>query len=395
MRRIILLAPCLVLASPSAHAALEICNAAPVVASVAIGYKGAAGWMSEGWWNVPAGACENVISESLTLTHYYWRANNNASGDHWPAGRYMFCITDEAFTIVGDTACADRGYSQVGFNEIVTNGAGHHTITLTEEARRQAAYDAALGNDAGKTAADAGDGPDPKPEAEAAAAPPATARTDEVPEAMGVAHEANTMRITPAPGPGVYGEPYTMTGTFKGCIWGDTVIECRLGAEDGVELLVSTGTGVPHVAGEMLAIYADGQPMTWVGDMISDVDDLAEVTVREVIFIDEPSIANLKRNLYGAWTNEATGQMHVFDEGFFGVFSPDVEDSGYITGGTLTVSEDCGRGYDGGPYLGFTADGGDPETEDCRPLVARAPDRIGIARSGDPSTVDYFARTRP
>lgn len=116
-------------AAAPARAGLTFCNDTSVSASVALGYKGAEGWTSEGWWEVPAGGCTTIYEDDLPLTHYYWRAT---TGDEdFPAQDYYFCTSRKVFTIVGDTDCAARGYDREAFSEIVVGSARDVTVRMT------------------------------------------------------------------------------------------------------------------------------------------------------------------------------------------------------------------------------------------------------------------------
>ena len=128
--RLFLIACCAVpwFAAP-ARADLIFCNDSAARATVAIGYKGAEGWTSEGWWEVLPAECSTVIGGELPLTHYYWRAT---TGDEdFPAQDFYFCAADEVITIVGDTNCEARGYERVAFSEIVVGGARDVTVRMT------------------------------------------------------------------------------------------------------------------------------------------------------------------------------------------------------------------------------------------------------------------------
>jgi uncharacterized membrane protein len=53
----------LVLLSSAAPAAADfrLCNNTSSRVGVAVGYKDADGWTTEGWWNLPARTCETVL----------------------------------------------------------------------------------------------------------------------------------------------------------------------------------------------------------------------------------------------------------------------------------------------------------------------------------------------
>src|SRR5580704_9042488 len=57
----------LVLASSARPAAADfrLCNNTPSRVGVAVGYKDADGWTTEGWWNLPSRTCETVLKGNL------------------------------------------------------------------------------------------------------------------------------------------------------------------------------------------------------------------------------------------------------------------------------------------------------------------------------------------
>ena len=66
----LLLAPALLAAAP-ASADFRLCNMSENRVSVAIAYTDGANWVSEGWWNLKAGACDNLVRGPLAAEFYY------------------------------------------------------------------------------------------------------------------------------------------------------------------------------------------------------------------------------------------------------------------------------------------------------------------------------------
>lgn len=122
------LLPAALLAAPAA-AELSFCNDTPVTLSVAIGYATGDTWTSEGWWRIEPVSCTAIIEEDLDLRYYYWHAWH--PGGDLVEDDYRFCISDEVFTIEGDTDCADRGHDRVAFNEVNVGEALSFTVHLT------------------------------------------------------------------------------------------------------------------------------------------------------------------------------------------------------------------------------------------------------------------------
>lgn len=86
---------------------------------IAFGYWGEAEgkWVSEGWWRASPGECVTVHDGPLKKTKYYVYAESD-DGDYEWSGDYYFCVSDDVFTIVGDTDCKSRGYYSEGFFEV-------------------------------------------------------------------------------------------------------------------------------------------------------------------------------------------------------------------------------------------------------------------------------------
>ncbi|MEQ8899391.1 MAG: DUF1036 domain-containing protein [Roseovarius sp.] len=150
--RLFLIACCALLwCAVPARADLTFCNDSGGRAVVAIGYKGAEGWTSEGWWEVTAGECATVVPGPLPLSHYYWRGSTGE--EDFPAQDYYFCTSEGAFTIVGDTDCEARGHVRERFSEIAVGGRADVTVRITGAA-------------APAPVADPGPGPEPQPAGE-------------------------------------------------------------------------------------------------------------------------------------------------------------------------------------------------------------------------------------
>src|SRR5690606_20395248 len=117
MNRILLLAATLLLAILSAGAAraeFRVCNDTPNLVGVAIGYRAADGWVTEGWWQVPATTCATLIEGELQSRYYYLYAEDAARGGRW-TGDINMCVAENEFKIVGVEDCFARGYQQMGF----------------------------------------------------------------------------------------------------------------------------------------------------------------------------------------------------------------------------------------------------------------------------------------
>lgn len=130
------LAALLALAAPAvlavpAHADLKLCNNTTSRVGVAIGYKDAKGWATEGWWNVDAHACETLLKGALIARYYYLHAVDYDRGGEWAGSLYM-CTDDKAFTIRDTKECVERGYKRTGFFEVDTGEERDWTVRLTD-----------------------------------------------------------------------------------------------------------------------------------------------------------------------------------------------------------------------------------------------------------------------
>jgi uncharacterized membrane protein len=50
---------------PAPAADFRLCNNTASRVGVAVGYKDAEGWTTEGWWNLPSRTCETVLKGNL------------------------------------------------------------------------------------------------------------------------------------------------------------------------------------------------------------------------------------------------------------------------------------------------------------------------------------------
>jgi len=121
-------------AGPAA-ADFRLCNNTGSRVGVAVGYKDADGWTTEGWWNLPARSCETVLKGNLVARYYYIYAVDYDHGGEWMGQAYM-CTRDKEFTIRGITNCLARGYDRTGFFEVDTGEQHAWTVQLTESSEQ-------------------------------------------------------------------------------------------------------------------------------------------------------------------------------------------------------------------------------------------------------------------
>jgi uncharacterized membrane protein len=118
-----------------AAADFRLCNNTAGRIGVAIGYKEADGWTTEGWWNLPARTCETILKGNLVARYYYVYAIDYDRGGEWMGQAYM-CTRDKEFTIRGIGDCLARGYDRTGFFEVDTGEQRAWTVQLTESAEQ-------------------------------------------------------------------------------------------------------------------------------------------------------------------------------------------------------------------------------------------------------------------
>lgn len=121
----------------SGPSGLRLCNTTASRVGVAIGYKDADGWTTEGWWNVASHTCETLLKGNLIARYYYVHAIDYDRGGEW-GGKAIMCTDDKAFTIRGAGDCTKRGYRQTGFFEIDTKEERGWTVRLTDPTEGEA-----------------------------------------------------------------------------------------------------------------------------------------------------------------------------------------------------------------------------------------------------------------
>ena len=132
------------LATPAA-ADFRLCNNTASRVGVAVGYKDADGWTTEGWWNLPSRSCETVLKGNLVARFYYVYAIDYDHGGEWIGQAYM-CTRDKEFTIRGIADCLARGYDRTGFFEVDTGEQRAWTVQLTELSEQPVQHPLTPGN---------------------------------------------------------------------------------------------------------------------------------------------------------------------------------------------------------------------------------------------------------
>jgi uncharacterized membrane protein len=114
-----------------AHADFRVCNGTQNLVGVAIGYRAGEGWISEGWWQVPASSCATLIEGELQSRYYYLYAEDAARGGRW-TGDVNMCVAENEFKITGVGDCFARGHQRMGFKEYDTGRQGSWMVQLSD-----------------------------------------------------------------------------------------------------------------------------------------------------------------------------------------------------------------------------------------------------------------------
>ncbi len=128
----------LMMTSGTARADFRVCNATQSLVGVAIGYRAAAGWITEGWWHVEGSSCKTLIEGPLSSRYYYLYAEDAERGGRWD-GPINMCVADKEFKITGVSDCIPRGFQRAGFQEYDTGEQGSWMVQLTDDPAPDAA----------------------------------------------------------------------------------------------------------------------------------------------------------------------------------------------------------------------------------------------------------------
>ncbi|WP_397542329.1 DUF1036 domain-containing protein [Roseovarius salis] len=291
----------------AALAGLEICNGTVERLSVAVGYKSGGDWVSEGWWNLDPDACVEPVAGVLSNRYYYYRAT--AAGRVVAGGAYEFCTQTAAHTIVGDTACAARGYATAGFAVIDTGEtATRHTHRIE-------------GKPAGRKQAAA------KSAAATAAAPRGT--------------RSGLVR-------GQHGEPFSSRLMFQGCDF-----------HDGFEACTFIGNGWKYFAGyddptprAFLARFETlplNTPVAVTGDLFAHGDSSAQLAISAAeILAGQDSYAHLRRAMQGNWVSADDANETLYIQG---AEMHRYYRQGHVDTIYLDVAPDCPDSAGAGPVM--------------------------------------------
>lgn len=279
-----------------ALADVRFCNDTDAVVSVAMGYKGARDWTSEGWWNIDAGECKAISVGDGPKTHYYYRVESQEIDFDHPD--YMFCTSDEEFTIVGDTDCEARGYDREGFEEVAMEGQDTYTVRfLTED-----------GN---------GTAPEPAPDDRTTGNGAAPDPFEEPAQTGGAAFLRDVLKTSPevdtAPG-GTYGDPFTITGLFSHCDVLDAGVNCYF-VHDGWIYTASSYNHTDMILLEDLNMRDLNTPMLFTGDLSSYEGKEAQIVLTSYFETASDGFEDERAALQGFWKSTDDPQFELVIHG--------------------------------------------------------------------------------
>lgn len=328
----------------AAQAGLEFCNETGLERSLAIGYKSGEKWQSEGWWNIAPGQCKTTVQGDLKQRYYYYRAT--ASGVEFEGEDYAFCTEPAAFTIIGDSNCAARGYDTADFRKIDTGkSATQFTLTLVEE--RSGEVDL----------------------------PPHGG--DQQEPVIGIQHSGLKQ--------GANGEPFADLFVFQGCEIEDGSEYCAFHA-NGWKYYAYYGGATPDTFLESLYDMPQGAPVYVIGDILSYGDITTEVTLSSVEYAPnaDPHRA-LRDQLQGPWVSmdDPAYQTEVF-----GAESWEFHNGEFSGHMFLRLADSCdGAPQGAGPVLIQT----EPETQEsyCYGVQSISANRLDLAYFGSGSLLRF------
>ena len=321
MQRYLAGAVALSLCPVPASAGLEICNDTGVQQSVSVGYRQGDDWVSEGWWNIAPGACAEPVGGKLTNRYYYYRAT--AAGEQFRGGGYRFCTQGEAFTIVGDTECAARGYESADF-AVIDTGETAERFSFRMEAPVRAKESVAKGKSAQGSA---------QGTAQASAQTAAQAGPGQV--------------LQSGLGRGVHGEPFTDRLIFQGCDVHDGFEACTFIA-NGWKYFAGYDDPTPRAFLARLEALPINTPMQVTGDLTGFGDSTAQLAVSEIEVLGPDAHSGLRAAMQGNWVSADDPNETLYIQG---AELHSYYKAGYLDTMYLDVKADCPDSAGAGPVL--------------------------------------------
>lgn len=383
------------LSSP-AQAKLEICNQTQTNRDVAIGYKGSDGWTSEGWWKLDVGECKSVVKEQLTRRFFYYRAVHK--GKDFDPGKFAFCTQSDAFTIVDSENCETRGHQKSFFRELkLAKGTLAFRLTLDNETIYDADRDVAKATPKAilkpEFDPDSPRGTFGEPYTITGMfigcddeAKPLSCRfyadewdyhvvddgkshaylLSEINEfSIGdeytiigdmISYKDSVARITvksyqaaPAPqntasntssqtAPGTHGEPYTVTGIFRGCDSESGPYMCEFETDGWRYMVIDDGLTDSAIINELSSLQMN-QNYQIEGDITNFGDITAEVTLRRYSEMVQSGEQNLLNSIVGDWRSieDPNSIMRITSDGK----KWDEYDGDFVSEGDVSFTTQC------------------------------------------------------
>ncbi|MEQ8898101.1 MAG: DUF1036 domain-containing protein [Roseovarius sp.] len=304
----------------SAEAALEICNGTGETRSVSVGYRQGGDWVSEGWWTLAPGGCAEPVSGTLSNRYYYYRAT--AAGQDFQGDGYSFCTQGDAYTIVGDTECAARGYEPADFAVIDT---GETATSFSFRIEAQAVKESVAKGKAARSAV----------QAVVVETAPADAQAG-----PGQVLRSGLSR-------GVHGEPFTDRLIFQGCDFYDGFEACTFIA-NGWKYFAGYDDPTPRAFLSHLEALPNNTPMQVTGDLTSYGDSTAQLAVSEIEVLGADAYSGLRSAMQGNWVSADDPNETLYIQG---AEMHSYYKAGYLDTMYLDVKADCPDSAGSGPVL--------------------------------------------
>ena len=239
-----------------------------------------------------------MVGGDLKQRYYYYHAP--ARGVTFKGGKYHFCTQPKPFTIVGADNCTERGYESRDFRKLDTGKkAKSFKLTLTETSSK-------------------------------------STQTKKAPVKQQTARQAPTEPR--AAKPGTYGEPATITGTFKGCNRSGDPEYCEIQTDEWI-YVVPKDDRTPSPLYRKLASAKAGRAVTVEGDIVGYGDISVDMTARKITFASASSPAtDLHGRLSGLWRSRDDAASAIrFENGRYF----DYYDGKLLEEGSYALSQAC------------------------------------------------------
>ncbi len=255
------------------------------------------------------------------LTHRYYYYRATSRDMDFPGEEYFFCTDSGPFEIRGDTDCVDRGFRRQEFASVDTGTAAAYTVELTSDDN---------------------------------------------------------------PAPGVYGEPYSVSGVLSHCDVTDTTLQCELHAY-GYRYVASSADPTPMATLEALLDLPENTPMAWAGDLMAENGVTAEVTIREIDDTVTDPYADLRAALQGLWRSTDDSAYELLIHG--GLFE-ELYDGTPTGTAVMELAQTCDGALGDGPYVDLHSLNG-PDYDQCHAVVSVTGDTLTLFPVGTMGDLNF------